>query len=113
MFGGIGAISYYGGLARNAKHIRQSLSSDAQRELFDKLMEESRSGQFGDLAHDMIRNIVLDNDMSIEDKKSSITSIVAQYQELLSKETQELAKQVNEINLLDKFSSTKRITLNK
>lgn len=111
MFGAVGAGTYYGSLRRNAKHIRQSLSSDAQRELFNKLMEESRSGQFGDLAHDMIRNIVLDNEMSIEDKKTNITSIVAEYQELLSKETQELAKQINktenEANI-DEFISNTR-----
>ena len=111
VFGGIGTASYYGGLRRNAKYIKQSLSSDAQRELFDKLMEESRSGQFGDLAHDMIRNIVLDNEMSIEDKKTNITSIVAEYQELLSKETQELAKEINKTENaanIDEFISNTR-----
>lgn len=93
-FGGIGAVSHYGGLAIGKKQFKASLNTEEQKRLFDKLMSESRSGKFGDLAHDLIRTIVLDKKMSQEEKKSHISHIVGQYHDLLSKETQELADKV-------------------
>lgn len=93
-FGVVGAASHYGTLWSGKREFRASLTTEEEKQLFDKLMKESRSGQFGDLAHDLIRTIVQDTHMSQEQKKKSISTIVSEYHDLLSKEAQQLADQV-------------------
>ena len=93
-FGGVGAASHYGKLWAGKREFRASLTTEEEKQLFDKLMKESRSGQFGDLAHDLIRTIVQDTHMSQEQKKKSISTIVSKYHDLLSEEAQKLADQV-------------------
>ena len=112
LFGATGAASYYGGIAYNSKKLKESMSSDAQRQMFDQLMKESRSGEFKEGAHDFIRDILLDGSISEEKKKDIIMGVVQEYQGVLSKKLQEQANNVATAEFekeIDKFIGAARL----
>ena len=94
LFSSTGLASHYGRLTSKSKEIRKSLATEAQRKMFDELMKESRSGIFGDQAHDFIRDVVMNDKMSIEQKKAALEVVAQQYSDVLS---EELNKQVNTV----------------
>ena len=100
LFSGVGAASYYGKLAINSKKLRDSLVSESERNMFDKLMSESRSGKFGDLAHELIRDVILTDKtktgrkITNEQKRDLLIGILNKYQDVLSNELQEQTKTV-------------------
>ena len=98
LFGTYGVASHYGGIAINAKELREYLSTDEQKEMFDRLMSESRSGEFGDVAHDFIRNVLTSTDprMTVERKKEILMSVANKYHNLLSEELQNVTTQATE-----------------
>lgn len=98
LFGTYGVASHYGGIAIKAKELREYLSTDEQKEMFNRLMSESRSGEFGDVAHNFIRNVLTSTDprMTVERKKEILMSVANKYHNLLSEELQNVATQVTE-----------------
>jgi len=98
LFGTYGVVSHYGGIAIKAKELREYLSTDEQKEMFDRLMSESRSGEFGDVAHNFIRNVLTSTDprMTVERKKEILMSVANKYHNLLSEELQNVTTQVTE-----------------
>ena len=94
LFGATGAASYYGGIAYNSKKLKESMSSEAERQMFDQLMKESRAGEFKEGAHDFIRSILLDGNISEERKREIIIGVARQYQAVLSENLQEQSRNV-------------------
>lgn len=84
VMGGAGATSYYASQAHNVRDLRKSLKTEEERKLFDLAMKESRSGEFGQKAHDFLRSVLNDTEMSQEAKMSLFRGTVAQYGNLLS-----------------------------
>ena len=84
VMGGAGATSYYASQAHNVRDLRKSLKTEEERKLFDLAMKESRSGEFGQKAHDFLRSVLNDTDMSQEAKMSLFRGTVAKYGNLLS-----------------------------
>lgn len=84
VMGGAGATSYYARQAHNVRDLRKSLKTEEERKLFDLAMKESRSGEFGQKAHDFLRSVLNDTEMSQEAKMSLFRGTVAQYGNLLS-----------------------------
>ena len=95
-----GTASHYGKLAVRSKKLRDSLVTDAERKLFDNLMSESRSGKFGELAHDFIRNVILADrtkdgrKITNEDKRDALITVLTKYQDVLSEELKNQTKAV-------------------
>ena len=95
-----GTASHYGKLAVRSKKLRDSLVTDAERKLFDNLMSESRSGKFGELAHDFIRNVILADrtkdgrKITNEDKRDALITVLTKYQDVLSEELKSQTKAV-------------------
>ncbi len=76
---------YYAAYAKDMASLKKTMS-EQQKQAFNQIMSESRSGEFGRKAHDYIRSVVMDSSLSDADKKALIYSVVGKYQDLLGKD---------------------------
>lgn len=97
LMNGAGATFHYSKQARDVRKMREYLKTDEERQMFDRVMSESRSGEFGREAHDFIREIIMNNDIPNEAKRQIILQTVDKYKDVLSsdliKQTQQIERQ--------------------
>ncbi len=74
---------YYGAYAKDMANLKKTMS-DQQKQAFSNIMSEARSGEFGRKAHDYLREVIMDNTLSENDKKAIIYSVVNKYKDLLN-----------------------------
>ena len=101
LMNGAGATFHYSKQARDVRKMREYLKTDEERRMFDRVMSESRSGEFGREAHDFIREIVMNNDIPNEAKRQIILQTVDKYKDVLSND---LVKQAQQIERQDRAS---------
>lgn len=99
LMNGAGATFHYSKQARDVRKMREYLKTDEERQMFDRVMSESRSGEFGREAHDFIREIVMNNDIPNEAKRQIILQTVDKYKDVLSND---LVKQAQQIERQDR-----------
>ena len=94
LMNGAGATFHYSKQARDVRKMREYLKTDEERQMFDRVMSESRSGEFGREAHDFIREIVMNNDIPNEAKRQIILQTVDKYKDVLSNDLVQQAQQI-------------------
>lgn len=99
--GSVGAAGLYGNRAINYANFKKNLSSEEDKKLFQQIMKETRSGEFADKAHTLIRNILANDNLSAEQKGEMITDIVAQNYKVLSGELQGMYRQTQVEPIID------------
>lgn len=98
LMNGYGGALHYAHQGDNIRNMRKALETDAERELFDKLMKASRSGEFGVQAHDFIREVVNNNHLPAEVKMELIKGTVVRYRDILSDEVKQADEKVQQEN---------------
>ena len=94
LMNGAGATFHYSKQARDVRKMREYLKTDEERQMFDRVMSESRSGEFGREAHDFIREIVMNNNIPNEAKRQIILQTVDKYKDVLSNDLVQQAQQI-------------------
>lgn len=94
LMNGAGATFHYSKQARDVRKMREYLKTDEERQMFDRVMSESRSGEFGREAHDFIREIVMNNDIPNEAKRQIILQTADKYKDVLSNDLVQQAQQI-------------------
>lgn len=94
LMNGAGATFHYSKQAHDVRKMREYLKTDEERQMFDRVMSESRSGEFGREAHDFIREIVMNNDIPNEAKRQIILQTVDKYKDVLSNDLVNQAQQI-------------------
>lgn len=106
-FGGLGAASvgyhyakpqvqYYAKFMKDSRDILNVLSSNAERELYGRMLTESRTGEFGEQAHDLIRAVVTSDTYTPEQKKMILEDVIGRYYNVISDELKNTAKTIAE-----------------
>lgn len=99
LMSGAGATFHYSKQAHDVRKMREYLKTEEERQMFDRVMSESRSGEVGREAHDFIREIVMNNDIPNEAKRQIILQTVDKYKDVLSND---LVKQAQQIERQDR-----------